>query len=190
VPFALTFTGNVDPTAVATFVLAALTLAAVIVGGKALRKTQSEIYISRREVEEAHRPVVIPIIDETRRVDMVGATQRMAKPWFAPSNRVVVPITNIGSGPALDIEVSVTPRNDAGGFSEAWGDRKHTGTVVGVGVSDVMPVAIYVPNLGDVPSFDLWVTYTDVAEKRWVTSAKYLVRTDGGKYTKLSITAG
>jgi len=102
----------------------------------------------------------------------------------------VVPITNIGSGPALDIEVSVTPRNDAGEFSEAWGDRKHTGTVVGVGVSDVMPVAIYVPNLGDVPSFDLWVTYTDVAEKRWVTSAKYLVRTDGGKYTKLSITAG
>lgn len=169
--FGLTFTGNVDPTALATFVLAGLTLAAVIVGGKALTKTQSAIDLSRREVEEAHRPVVVPLVDGLH----------------ADGDWLFVPIKNIGLGPALDVEVGATLRDDAGNYTEAAGPER-IGAVAGLGVSDVRPIEIRIPHLGAMPNFDVRVMYSDVAEKPWVTTAKYL-RADG-RYTGLRITAG
>lgn len=135
--FGVEFTDDVDPTALATFILAAITLATVLVGGIALRRTRSEIDLSRREVEEAHRPVLIPIIDATQELHLWDATTKHpVRPFFREASRVVVPIKNIGSGPALDITASLTPRNDAGEFSEAWGDKKHTSNLVGLGVSE------------------------------------------------------
>ena len=59
-PFTLELSDNVHPTAVATLALAVLMLAEVVIGRRTLRQTQSEIELPRREVEEAHRPVVVP----------------------------------------------------------------------------------------------------------------------------------
>jgi hypothetical protein len=195
-PLALTFTGNIDPTALATFILAVVTVISVVIGGKALRQargeieqTQNEIAVSRLAVEEAHRPVVIPVVDETHVMEHPLTLGSQTRPSFANHN-IVIPIKNIGAGPALDIEVSVTPRNDAGEFSDAWGDRRYNATFVGIGIGEVTPVVIHLSQLGDLPSFDLWVTYRDVAGKRWLTAAKYLARTEHGKYTELSITTG
>ena len=39
--------------------------------------------------------------------------------------------------------------------------------------------------LGGLTSFDVWVTYFDLAGKEWVTSAKYLVSEEGSRYTNL-----
>ncbi len=50
--FALELSDNVDPTALATFLLAVLTLAAVVVAVWTLRRSQDEIDLSRREVEK------------------------------------------------------------------------------------------------------------------------------------------
>src|SRR5205823_3802819 len=104
------------------------------------------------------------------------------RPTFMESSRIVVPIKNIGSGPALNIAVSITPRNPAGEFTEASGDARHTTTLLGLGVAELTAVAVYIPNLGALPGFDLWVTYSDVAVKPWTTAARY-VDQDGGRYT-------
>ncbi len=108
--FALEFSDNVDPTALATVLLALLTFATVVVGGLALRRTRSEIDLSRREVEEAHRPVLIPVFDENLELREVDApTVYRAKPRYKENNRIVVPIKNIGMGPALNITVWIAP---------------------------------------------------------------------------------
>jgi hypothetical protein len=114
--YAITFGGNIDPTALATFLLAAITLVTVVVGGRALGKTQEEIDLSRREVEEAHRPVIIPLLDDAQKMILMfdDITERRARPYYLQNNRLVVPIKNIGSGPALNISVNVTPVNDEG----------------------------------------------------------------------------
>jgi hypothetical protein len=193
--FAVELTDDLDPTALATVALATVALAivtviSVIVGWIALNKAQSEVDLSRREVEEAHRPVLIPIIDDSIAIQPWGSAAGPARPSVPTATQLVVPIKNIGSGPALDILVSVTPRDDAGEFSDALGDRKHTGTVVGVGVSELMPVVVGIPGLGGRPSFDIWLTYSDVAGKQWVTTAKYLGAAGGGQYSDLAIEPG
>jgi hypothetical protein len=168
---ALTFTGNVDPTALATIVLAIVTVGLAWIGWKALRQTQSEIELSRLEVEQAQRPVLVPVTGT-------------ANPR-ADGDVLVVPIRNIGAGPALDVEIAVTTLNDAGEFSHAAGPSS-TDTLTGIGVADPVAFEIRIPNLGGLPSFAARLTYYDVARRRWVTTAKYLARR-GGKYVDLDI---
>jgi hypothetical protein len=170
-PLALTFTGKVDPTAVATLVLAVITLISVIVGGFALHRNKTEIALSRREVEEAHRPVVIPWLQDP------------IMPGLLRMGHLGVPIRNIGSGPGLNVEVTVTPRDPRG--EEAWRDQTFTITILGVAVNDQVKAEIEIPNLGGLPGFDLRVTYSDVAGKQWVTVAKYVDLDD--RYTGMSI---
>jgi hypothetical protein len=196
-PFALEFGDSFDLTAVGTLTLAVVTLWLVLVSRRALRQaqmgieqTQREIELSRQEVEEAHRPVLVPIIDDFKRIQPYGSDERAARPFWAPSSHLVVPVANIGSGPALDVELALTPRNDAGDFSDAWGDAKHTSNIVGVGVGAVSATPTRIPELSDgVPNFEIWITYLDVAGKQWVTSAKYLI-VGGGRYIDLSIDRG
>lgn len=186
--YALTFSGNIDPTALATFLLAAITLVAVVVGGRALGKTQEEIELSRREVEEAHRPVIVPVLDDAQKMILMfdDITDRRARPYYLENNRLVVPIKNIGLGPALNISVDVTPVNDDGQQSAAWGDKNYTIVVLGVGVGEIIPAVVPIPGLSDVPSFGLRVMYHDVAKKPWVTLAKYYALA-GGSYASMSI---
>lgn len=165
------FTGNVDPTALATIALAIVTVALAWIGWKALRQTQSEIELSRLEVEQAQRPVLVPIAGT--------ANQR------ADGDVLVVPIKNIGTGPALEVEVGATTLNDTGDYSPAAGPEC-TDTLTGIGVADPVAVEIHIPNLGGLPSFAARLTYSDVAGRRWVTTAKYLARR-GGRYVDLNI---
>jgi hypothetical protein len=189
-PFALTFTGNVDPTALATVALAVLTLAAVIVGGKALRKAQSEIDTSRLEVEEAHRPVVIPVHDQNQELREFDApTVYRATPRYKENYRIVIPIKNIGSGPALNVSVNVTPLDDVGepmyDPEDELGDVWYQTNIVGLGVSEMTPVEASVPTQ-QLTNFRLSVYYADVAGKGWRTSADYFER-QGGVYVGMRI---
>jgi hypothetical protein len=131
VVLALTLTGDVDP---GTAALAILTLVSLLFGWRALRQTQSEIDLSRREVEEAHRPVVVPFIDIADRFHLVaGQGPVAAGPQLRPGG-LRIAVKNIGSGPALDVEVAVTARDGAGGVLPDWGDEKHVGVIAGIGV--------------------------------------------------------
>ena len=92
--FALTFDKTFDLTAVGTLALALVTLAlagvtlwlvlasrgALTVAQTGLAQTQRETELSRQEVEEAHRSVVVRSVDETRSVTTALRQVASAKP--------------------------------------------------------------------------------------------------------------
>jgi hypothetical protein len=177
VPFALQLTGNVDPAALVTFILALLTVALLVVVIRALHLAQREVDRWRNQVEQSHRPVVVPI----------HSTMQM--PVYQGHGELLVPIENIGSGPALDLHLFVTPRDENGAVSPAWGEVRHIGAAAGLAVSKTTPVEVRAWGLGGLTSFDVWVSYFDLAGKEWVTSAKYLASEEGSRYTNLWVAA-
>lgn len=177
VPFALQFTGNVDPAALVTLVLALVTVALLVVVIRALHLAQREVDRWRDQVEQSQRPLVVPI----------HSTMQM--PVYQGHGELLVPIENIGSGPALDLHLFVTPRDENGGVSPAWGEVKHAGGASGLAVAKTTPVEVRAWGLGGLTSFDVWVTYVDLAGREWVTSAKYLASEEGSRYTNLWVAA-
>ena len=169
-PFALTFTGDVDPVALAIFILALVTLAVLAVVLRALQVAQRGAERWRAEAEEAQRPVVVPIHTPVH------------MPLFAGHGQLLIPVENIGSGPAVTLTVFVTPRDADGAYSDAWGETRHTGVASGLAAAKVSPVEVRVWGLGAMSSYDIWVTYSDLAGREWVTSAKYLASENGSRY--------
>jgi hypothetical protein len=166
--FGLEFTDNVDPTAVATLALALMTFGLVLVTMWSLRQTREEVELSRREVEEAHRPVLVPIIDATRKMKPDRPDSPSVGPQLMSQGVLWVPLENIGSGPALDIEVSLQLTD----LAEVSGDRT-AGALAGLGADRLLPVAIHDERLTKVSDFKITITYEDVAGKKWRTRAGY-----------------
>lgn len=109
------FNGTWDRTAIGTLALAAVTLLLagasfwmVVLTRGSLAQTKDEIALSRREVEEAHRPVLVPAVDSTSYIDLgaIGAN-RERRPQLEPGGHLFVPVENIGPGPALNVEATV-----------------------------------------------------------------------------------
>jgi hypothetical protein len=116
--------------ALATLILATATLWAVYLTRRSLSQTQEEIALSRREVEEAHRPVIVPLADP-RLIRMAGATS-MGKPAAQPAvhttGQLTVPIENIGTGPALRVEASIELLSNKGDLVTSPGKTPRTET--------------------------------------------------------------
>src|ERR1700680_4128893 len=102
-----TFNGTWDWTAIGTLALAFVTLLLasatfwmVKLTRGSLAQTKDEIALSRREVEEAHRPVLVPVVDTTSYIDLgADGANRERRPQLEPGGRLFVPVENIGSGP-------------------------------------------------------------------------------------------
>ncbi|MGZ4215894.1 MAG: hypothetical protein ACXVS6_09375 [Solirubrobacteraceae bacterium] len=87
-PYGLQLTGNVDPTALVTLILALLTVALLVVVIRALHLAQREVDRWRDQAEQSHRPVVVPI----------HSTMQM--PVYQGHGELLVPIENGGVSPA------------------------------------------------------------------------------------------
>jgi hypothetical protein len=177
--FALELTDDVDPTAIATVLLALVTLASVLLTMRSLRQTHEEVELSRREVEEAHRPVVVPVIDATRKLRPERSDSPPVGPHIMSNGVLWVPIENIGAGPALDVEVSL----ELPGVVE--GQPVVSGAATGLGVDRVLAVEVRSDHLTRVSDFAIVVTYGDVAGKRWRTDAGYVA--SDRRYDDISI---
>jgi hypothetical protein len=82
-----------------------------------------------------------------------------------------VPIENIGSGPALSVEMGLTYRPDM----VAEGHRgEHTMMTPGRGIGHLASLELPLVAAPGGP-FDLRLSYRDVAGKRWVTTARFEV---------------
>lgn len=184
----LEFTDTFDLTAVGTLALAFVTLISLAIGGRALQQTKDEIAVSRQEVEEAHRPVVVPVVDSRRSVGGESAIP------VVHSGVLVVPIENIGTGPALSVAARVSLRGPNAmlvGDLIIRGDEANKGTLaLGTSMLAVLdfPVA---EDWGERECFYVTIAYADVAGNIWETSAFYIVDTadaaDAGKYESVSI---
>jgi hypothetical protein len=176
----LEFTDDVDPTALATAALALLTVVALWFTWRSLKQTKQEIRLSRDEVEQAHRPVLVPVLDNTRAMSLPDAQTRPAVP-VVPGNRIYVPVENIGAGPALDVEMGITLT--AQQLPDAYAGE-HTIKAPGIGIGHLttleQPLAGASSFAGTTAGFlsspfDLRLTYLDVAGKRWLTTARFHV---------------
>src|ERR1700691_4112232 len=90
-------------TAVGTLTLAIVTGVSLAFGWTSLRQGQ-------REVEEAHRPVVVPVLP-TRPPASSSRSGRGPRPAYEPElsgpDGLRFPVQNIGSGPALRVEATI-----------------------------------------------------------------------------------
>jgi hypothetical protein len=164
-------------------VLAVLTLGALLLTLKSLNQTQTEIALSRREVEEAHRPVLVPVLDVTRQMQLPNGEVGPATPTV-PGNRILVPVENIGSGPALQVEMGLAFRSERVAVAHRG---EHTMMATGIGVGHL--TSLELPLAGAVLSpFDIRLTYLDVVGKSWVTTARFEMGM-AYRYEGLSITS-
>jgi hypothetical protein len=176
---ALVFTEEVDPTALATFALAVATLLTVLLTTRSLSYTKraltqagDQVDLSRREVEEAHRPVLVPVVDATRKLRPDRPDSPSTGPYVFSQGVLWVPIENIGSGPALSIELTIALPAEAP--VSAVGDEGVTGAIAGLGADHRLPVEIRTGGLTTLADFGLTIFYRDVAGKRWKTTATFL----------------
>jgi len=197
----LKFSNELDLTAIGTLSLAVVTLlclffarralgqtqAQIRLGQAQLKQTQEEIALSRREAEEAHRPVVIPVTGG-QHVTLTSGRRLPAGPYVPETGLLVVPIMNIGLGPALYLEWTIEPLDAWNGRSDAPNGPQPLGEVTGIGASGVTRLEVVIHHLEEVPDFRLTLNYGDMAGKQWRTFASWIA--DRGRYEGLAIGCG
>ncbi len=181
VMLALEFSDTFDLTAVGTLALALVTVALALatfrmvrLTRQSLKQTQGEIDLSRAEVEEAHRPVVVPVADD-RIIDYGPAWGRNpAKPEVMGNGAVLlVPVENVGAGPALGVEASARLLDAYGKPSGASSGPQTPAVTTGLGTDRLTTLVIEVHNWGTDLSFELTVLYQDVAGRSWRTVGRW-----------------
>ncbi|HEV3310274.1 MAG TPA: hypothetical protein VG815_07135 [Chloroflexota bacterium] len=197
-----TFNGTWDWTAVGTLALALATFVSLFFARRALNKTQAQIELgqsqlkqtqedielSRKEVEEAHRPVVVPVLVARVPASTSVSSSRETlpgRPCLVDPDVLAVPVQNIGSGPALNVEASITRVEGDGSAFPGPREREIPGTVAGIGTGDITPIEIFSHGWEERWNFELTVTYDDVAGKGWRTVGRW--NADDRRYTDLTI---
>ncbi|MGP0101138.1 MAG: hypothetical protein ACLPUT_05895 [Solirubrobacteraceae bacterium] len=182
----LALAGDWDATAVGTLALALATFVSLFFARGALKKTQDqielgqaqleqtqrEIELSRREVEEAHRPVLVPVVEPRKYMDLGADGAGMPQvPQLLSHGHLYVPVENVGSGPALNVEASVS------GVSipeDARTEHQTSARLAGLGEGHFRALLIDLPFWKELWSFMLTVEYSDLAGRGWCTTAVFL----------------
>ena len=179
-PYALTFNPQVDLTGLATialaiftFALTVVTLILVLATRRTVADTRTEIGLHRQEVEEGHRPILIPVIDRTQTFMPVGAPEHTLMPVF-DLNRIFVPIRNIGPGPALSARIRLDFASVAANEESTLATMDLKSGLAGVGSGETRIPSFKAPSgLSQLPGFHLSVEYNDVSGKPWQTRVPY-----------------
>jgi len=151
-----TFDGTWDWTAIGTLALAVVTSVSLAFGWRSLRQSQ-------REVEEAHRPVVVPLSDR-RTMDMGSVGETAPAVPLRVLRTLLVPVENVGAGPAIHVEATVRREPDLTAAA----------TIVALAASSRIMLEIECDAGAELTDFCLTLTYEDVAGKVWRTEARYL----------------
>lgn len=180
------FHNTLDWTAIGTLALALATGVSLTFGWRSLRQTQRqielsqsqleqtqrEIAMSRREVEEAHRPVLVPVVND-RLMDLGSLGQHARAPAMI-GDALMVPIKNIGAGPALRVRASVVLLDAEGRRSAAAIAPQSSREIAGIEIGAIVPVWIDGTRWTSQTSFAIEVLYSDVAGQEWSTVASFL----------------
>jgi hypothetical protein len=176
-----------DWTAVGTLALAFVGAVALVVAWLTLRETKADLALSRKEVEEAHRPLVVPLHD--RREINLGTDRGTDKLSAIPHStqvsengqarlHLLVPIENIGTGPAIRLEADIALDSNAESSSRSLPALRADGRVF-------LEFWLTAGDAGsDTPSYRLTVSYEDVAGKVRATAAHFSAH--DGRYDSLT----
>ena len=88
---------------------------------------------------------------------------------------LIVPIQNIGSGPALRVRATVAPLDPSGKWAGGCGAGPPKVEVTGLGVSQTMTLEMQYGGAREVPTFEIFLAYDDVSGKRWHTYGRWNV---------------
>jgi hypothetical protein len=182
-----TFDGTWDWTAIGTLGLAVATFVSLFFARSALKKTQDqielgqqqlgqtqrEIELSRSEVEEAHRPVIVPVVDKTF-VDLGADGKPEKRPQILRDGKLLIHVENVGPGPALNVEASASLLDEAGHPSTGSSGPQVPARVAGLGPHADAPLLIKVHNWTNMPNFALRIEYDDVASNGWRTDSVFV----------------
>jgi hypothetical protein len=151
---------ELDPVAIATVILAAATFYMA-------RYTAEQVNMSRLELNASQRPVVVPTV-------LAGATDGPAGrgAW----NRIVVPIKNVGRGPAINIDLSCMGDD----FPTSIGENR---PVLG---ADETAELLFLNNGGQtIHPFGLTIVYDDLAGQFYRTTAHWDSGVGSSLYTEI-----
>ena len=109
---------------------------------------------------------------------------------------MVVPVENIGSGPALNVSASVTEWVASHNiYTNVRASEQTPGVTAGLGAGSTVQLEIHiqVPKTPDIfangsPGFVLRITYRDVSGKEWVTATTWAPA--GDRYAGSAVGAG
>lgn len=103
---------TVDITGAATALLALATTGLAWMTHKGVKASRSQVEISRSQMEHSHRPVIVPV-QENVKIRFRGGEVHAASPTIHENDperddlpayaHVILPIKNVGMGPALNI---------------------------------------------------------------------------------------
>jgi len=177
---ALSSTGAVELTAYATLGLAVVTAGLagatfwmVKLTGRTLLQGQDEIKLSRSEVEEAHRPLIVPVLAKTF-VDLGADGKYEKRPQVLRDGKLLIHVENVGPGPALNVEAWAGLLDDAGQPSTGSSGPQLPAQTAGLGPHTDTPLLIQVHNWTGSPNFSLRVEYDDVASNGWRTDSVFV----------------
>ncbi len=177
---ALSSTGALELTAyataglaVVTLLLAGATVRMVKLTGKALSQGQEEIKLSRSEVEEAHRPLIVPVLSKAF-VDLGADGKYEKRPQVLRDGKLLVHVENVGPGPALNVEAWARLLDDSGGPSVGSSGPQVSARSAGIGPHSDTPLLIQVHNWSGTPNFALRIEYDDVASNGWRTDSVFV----------------
>jgi hypothetical protein len=180
VMLALSSTGAVELTAYATLGLALVTAGLagatfwmVKLTGHTLSQGQEEIKLSRSEVEEAHRPLIVPVLAKTF-VDLGADGKYEKRPQVLRDGKLLIHVENVGPGPALNVEAWASLLDDAGQPSAGSSGHQLSAQAAGLGPHTDTPLLIQVHNWTGTPNFSLRVEYDDVASNGWRTDSVFV----------------
>ena len=160
---------DADLTGIATLALAAVTAWLAWTTRRVARTSGDQVKIDREQVEQSHRPVVVPYhnpVDEVRhrRGVLVSAAPNL------DGGGILIPIQNVGTGPALKISAW---------FVDGLTDGRVEQPVEALAAGDknclyfTHPERAFVHN--DLAFFKAQVWYLDVAGKQYETEITWNV---------------
>jgi hypothetical protein len=124
--------------------------------------TTEQVALSRRQLEEGHRPLVVPqLMDGDPRFGPAGTPHRGLVP---------IPVRNIGLGPALDVQIAfsspphIAPQPIRTGLQ---------GRVPGMAVGEAATVAMRTSLAVEAPDFVVELAYTGVGGASYFTRARW-----------------
>jgi hypothetical protein len=163
--------------ATATFALAFVSFLAILDGKREISATREQAEIARQALEAGQRPALVPIVDPSRTFEDIGSAfgSRLV-PTVRSGGMLLIPVTNVGAGPALSVRVQVKIR-DADGDASAAPPVQGEAAATSVAAGESIAVAVSLDtHIADSTGFVLLASYYDLAAKLWTTSVQYSAR--------------
>jgi hypothetical protein len=152
-------------------IIGVASLAASLVAFGSLWVSMRTLRITELSVRQSVRPVLVP---DTTSMNVVYRGGRISEAAAGPAlhkGQLIVPIRNVGAGPAMNIRAGAETVGGGKVFGEGWTKSPIEG--LGIGESNAVVFSPHANDLRPLDELVLSVVYEDVAGARFATDLHY-----------------